>query len=533
MNMKTFRHRYTNTFKTLGWGLLLGAAFSSCAELDQSPLSSINKEAFYTNEAEVRSARYGVYSVFTEESMVGIYNDGMIFINDLQSEYARRGTANSADIAELGNFAYTPANLFVEGTWKLHYDGINRANVLIDKIEANGNLDSQLKLNYAGTAKFLRAFFYFDLIRFYGDVPLVLHSGEGEGLPRTSQDMVYRQVVADLQDAEKISPGFAKFSSDVSPLAATTLLAKVYLNWAQAGTEYSQAHQTELYQKAADKADEVITSGKYALLDKFIDNWSLDKKDGEELIFTVEHKYGVNRNITGHCVFSTGFSNSKLPVIAALDNRLYDHWDSGDQRRDASLTKRLYDPSAGSYFDFDRIRFRKYIDTLYMADYSAPYISGQNTSSSVLRYSEVLLIKAEAENELNGPTEQAYDAVNQVRRRAYWNPYLNKQNAPTDGTSLELSGLSQEQLRQAVRAEYKKEFLMEGTRWFDLKRWHILVTTIKENVPSADLKYKNISPKHYYLPIPSSQIKLNPNLTQNWGYMGETSDDPYTAKGWQ
>ena len=180
-----------------------------------------------------------------------------------------------------------------------------------------------------------------------------------------------------------------------------------------------------------------------------------------------------------------------------------------------------------------RLRFRKYIDTLYMANESAPYISGQNTSSSVLRYAEVLLVKAEAENELNGPTTAAYGALNDIRRRAYWNPYTNSQSQPSDGTPVELSGLSKEQFRKAIQDERYREFVTEGNRWFDLKRWHILVKTIKEKVPADDLKYKNITTRNYYLPVPEKQIELNPNLKQNWGYAGETSGDPYTALGWE
>ena len=168
-----------------------------------------------------------------------------------------------------------------------------------------------------------------------------------------------------------------------------------------------------------------------------------------------------------------------------------------------------------------------------MANESAPYISGQNTSSSVLRYAELLLVKAEAENELNGPTPAAYEALNAIRRRAYWNPYANSQNQPADGTPLEFSGLSKEQFRQAVQDERYREFVTEGNRWFDLKRWHILVKTIKEKVPADDLKYKNISTRNYYLPVPLTQIELNPKLEQNWGYAGETSGDPYAALGWK
>lgn len=506
---------------------------SSCADLDQTSISSIDKDDFYKSESDVKVALNGIYQTLTDGGMNAPWNDELIFLNDLQSEYARRGTANSAAITEIGNFAITPTNAFVETAWLYRYKAINRANILIDKVSGNQQLAEQVRNNYVRTAKFLRGLYYFDLVRLFGDVPLVIHDGEGEGEPRTNKDEVFQQIVEDLTDAEGITADFAKLTSEASSLAASGLLSKVYIIWAQTDSEYSKAHQSELYQKAIDAANKVINSGKYQLVDKFIDNWSLDKKEGPELIFTVEHKFGVNRNITGHCVFSTGFDNNKLPVIAAINNNLYYEFDKNDQRRDASVTLRLFDPAKSEYFDFERLRFRKYIDTLYMANESAPYISGQNTSSSVLRYAEVLLVKAEAENELNGPTSAAYEALNAIRRRAYWDPYTNSQNQPSDGTPLEYSDLSKDQFRQAIQNERYREFVTEGNRWFDLKRWHILVKTIKEKVPADDLKYKNISPRNYYLPVPETQIVLNPKLEQNWGYAGETSGDPYSALGWQ
>lgn len=513
--------------------LSAGLLLSSCTDLDQSSISSIDKDNFYQNESDIKVALNGIYQTLTDGGMNAPWNDELIFLNDLQSEYARRGTANSAAITEIGNFAITPNNAFVQTAWLYRYTAINRANILIDKVSNSQQLAETVRNNYVRSAKFLRGLYYFDLVRLFGDVPLVLHDGEGEGEPRTSKDLVYEQIVADLTEAEQITADFPKLSSEASSQAASGLLSKVYITWAQTDSEYSKVHQSELYQKAIEAANKVITSGKYQLVEKFIDNWSLDKKEGPELIFTVEHKFGVNRNITGHCVFSTGFTNEKLPVIAAINNNLYYEFDAHDQRRDASVTLRLYDPATGKDFDFERLRFRKYIDTLYMANESAPYISGQNTSSSVLRYAEVLLVKAEAENELNGPTAIAYEALNAIRRRAYWDPYTNNQNQPADGTPVELSGLSKEQFRKAIQDERYREFVTEGNRWFDLKRWHILVKTIKEKVPADDLKYKNITTRNYYLPVPEDQIVLNPKLKQNWGYAGETSGDPYTALGWE
>lgn len=545
--MKKIINHIKQNIKTLAWITLplvgVGGGFSSCADLEQTSLSDIDVNDFYQSESDLQVALNGVYQILTDREiageMHGIYNNELIYFNDLQSEYARRGKANSADIAEIANFAITPTNSFVESTWLVHYTGINRANILIDKAEANHGIDANVRQNVVRQAKFLRALFYFNLVRFYGDVPLALHDGEAEGAPRTAQDKVYEQIVADLIEAEQIPVGFSTLSSVVSGDAATGLLSKVYLWWAQADTEYSLANKDALYQKAVDAADKLISTGRHKLNEKFCDNWALDKKDNSELLFTAEHLFGVNRNVTGHCVFSTGFANgaNNYPVIAAVDNSVRNTFDVTDQRRDASVVEHLWNPYTQEDFQFERVRFRKYIDTLYMANFANAYESGQNTSSSVLRYAEVLLVKAEAENELNGPTNQAYNAINEVRRRAYYNPWEHRYNTPTDGTSIDLSGLTKEQFRAALQQERYREFLLEGTRWFDLKRWHILVKTIKERVNRDDeygaLKYKNISFKHYFLPIPTDQIALNPALKQNWGYDGETGTSTYEQKGWQ
>ena len=221
---------------------------TGCADLDQTSISSIDKDNFYQSEADVKVALNGVYQVLTDGSMNGPWNDELIFLNDLQSEYARRGTANSAAITEIGDFAITPTNAFVETAWLYRYKAINRANILIDKVNESA-LAEQVRNNYVRSAKFLRALYYFDLVRLFGDVPLVLHDGEGEGAPRSSKDEVYQQIVSDLTEAEGITADFPKLSSEASSPAASGLLSKVYITWAQTDTEYSKAHQNELYQK--------------------------------------------------------------------------------------------------------------------------------------------------------------------------------------------------------------------------------------------------------------------------------------------
>lgn len=518
--------------------LLTSHLFAGCADLDQTSISSIDRDDFYKSKQDVETAINGIYQEFTVDGFYGMFNNQSIYINDLQTDYVKAGAqTNSAHIRELSNFAIQPTNLFVGYAWEEHYTAINRANVVIDKLTEAAWLDEQSRQNYTNEARFLRALMYFNLVRYFGGVPIVVHDGEGEGAPRNSIDEVYEQIVSDFAAAESLPANYTTLDSRASSLAASALLSKVYLVWAQTLTEKGRANQREYYQKAIQYAQKVIDSGKYRLLDKFIDNWSVDKKNGAEHIFSIEHDRTINANITGHCTFATNWSNSE-PVLLATSDKYYLQTDPRDQRRDGSWAKRLYDPNTGSDFEFTIPRFRKYIDSLnYANPASSGNAAGQSTNTTIIRYAEVLLIKAEAENELNGPTQAAYDAINQVRRRAYWSPYHNIQYTPSDGSALELSGLSQSEFRERLREERRLEFVLEGQRWFDLCRWHILVKYVKANTPTdaetlgtKTTKVQNISKKNYLLPLPQDQIILNPNLEQNWGYSGETGDGPYGAE---
>ena len=518
--------------------LLASLLFTGCADLDQTSISSIDKDNFYQSKEDIETAINGIYQAFTIDGFYGMYNNQSIYFNDLQSDYVKAGAqTNSAHIRELSNFAIQPTNLFVGYAWKEHYMAINRANVVIEKVASASFLDDQRRQNYTNEARFLRGLVYFNLVRYFGGVPIILHDGEGEGAARNSVDEVYHQIVEDLTAAEGLPSDYTTLDGKASSLAASAFLSKVYLVWAQTSSPEGQSSQRDFYQKSVSHADKVINSGKYKLLDKFIDNWSVDKKNGAEHIFTVEHDRTINGNITGHCTFATNWSDSE-PVLLATSDKYYEQTDPKDQRRDGSWAKRIYNPNTGTDFEFTIPRFRKYIDSLNFANpASSGNAAGQSTNTVIIRYAEILLIKAEAENELNGPTDAAYDAINQVRRRAYWSPYLNIQNTPSDGSDLELSGLTQEQFRERLREERRLEFVLEGQRWFDLIRWHILVKYVKSNTPTdaetlgtKTTKIQNVSKKNYLLPLPQEQIILNPNLEQNWGYSGESGDGPYGAE---
>ena len=328
-------------------------AFSSCADLEQTSISSIDKDNFYKSKEDIETAINGVYQEFTVDGFYGMFNNQSVYINDLQTDYVKAGAqTNSAHIRELSNFAVQPTNLFVSYAWEEHYTAINRANVVIEKVTNASFLDEQTKQNYINETRFLRGFMYFNLVRYFGGVPIILNDGEGEGAPRNSVDEVYEQIVADLTAGENLPANYSTIDSKASSLAASALLSKVYLTWAQTSSDQGKANQAEYYSKAVQYTDKVINSGKYHLLDKFIDNWSVDKKHGPEHIFSIEHDRTINANVSGHCTFATNWSNAE-PVLITTSDKYYEQTDPRDQRRDGSWAKRLFDPNTGTDFVYN------------------------------------------------------------------------------------------------------------------------------------------------------------------------------------
>lgn len=516
---------------------LLSATVTGCVDLDQYPLSSIDVDSYYSTNEEVETAVNGIYSILTYGGFYGLYNNHTVYFDDLSTEYMKAGAnTNSAHIREIGNCAVQPNNQFVIDSWEWSYTGINRANIVIDQV-AVGPFTAQEKLRWQAEAKILRALHYFNLVRWYGDVPLVLHDGEGEGRGRDNVDVIYQQIVQDLQDGARLPETFdGSTEGRATRYTALGLLSKVYLTWAQTQSPLGEGQASAHYAQAIAYADSIIESGKFALEEEFLDNWAVDKKNGKESLFQVQHHLD---NVSGHCTFAMGFSDSEPVLIlqngTATDGSryvypAYERIDPRDQRKAGSFAKSLPLPDTyeedgtQSRFTFQVPVFRKYIDTINYT-LASPNMAGRSTNSSYLRYAEILLIRAEADNELNGPTASAIEALNQVRRRAYRHFPVTQASAD-DYTAAQLS--DQEHFRWALQRERFNEFVAEGQHWFDLVRWRILVKTVREGGDvSGSLKASNIGLKNYLFPLPQPQLTLNPNLTQNWGYSGETSGSPY------
>jgi starch-binding outer membrane protein, SusD/RagB family len=495
--------------------IIVAASFfvTSCNndDLNLEPKDAIVSSAFFKTTSDATSAITGVYASLTYwPDGISYYGCMHNYMADVAADYMTAGTHNSwPALTALGTKQITPTNEYIYSAWCQTYSGINRANVAIDNIpKVTG--DSALKVRLINEAKFIRAVFYFNAVRFWGPVPLVLHEPVSvkNNVPfRTPVDSIYAQIIRDLKDATNLPSSYVGDNlGRATSGAAKALLSSVYLT-------------LEDWTNAIKYAQEVKNGGYgYELNSVFYDNFDPKKKFGKESIFTGNFELGQNGS-TGsgsvliHCYWSNGFSNSATPFITLSDLKFYELYSSKDQRRDISMAKTMYNPKTNSVFVFTIPRLRKFIDTTIVLSST----SKATPNYPVIRYAGVLLQLAEAINEKSGPNAEAYEAINQIRRRAF------KYDITKPGSPVDLpAGLSKEQFRDTVRLERFKELTQEGTRWFDLVRWKIYVKSITAT------PYKGATPIiNYLFPIPQAERDVNPNITQNWGFDGATGPSPY------
>lgn len=495
----------------------------SCVKLDEVPKSSLTSSNFPLTDNDAIAATNGVYVPNY------VLSSSLDYMVDLTADYTQSGEdSRTSDGPTLSTLAYNEQNGTIGYVWGLIYQGVGNANQNIDNLTAS-NISEPLKTRLISESKFLRALYYFYIVQLWGDVPLVLHPSDGTAIKRDSVNKVYAQIVRDLKDATALPSSYSETTDKGRPTkgAAFGLLSKVYLTWAQVNGENLQ--NNDKLKKSVAYADSV--SG-YVLLDEFLDNWNTTKKYGPELLFTADHiagqfAAGDGFNHMCHCAFVTGFSQETPHLIISDTIQFYDSWDGRDQRKAGTYAKFLYNPTTNSVYRFNYPRYRKYIDTLNILTSATT----RSIDRSILRYADVLLIKAEASNELNhGPSADAYSAVNQVRYRAY-EKYIKANNLAA--TAFDYNGLSYSQFRDSIRLERLHELTYEQSRWFDLVRWRILKTTIttagsKSTETQLQAKNKNFNLRYYRFPIPQSEININPGLWQNWGYNGSTNN-PYDA----
>lgn len=393
----------------------------------------------------------------------------------------------------------------------------------MDGIEAV-EMDVAKKDAYKAEARFLRAHFYFYLIEFYGGVPIYLTTPtveEAKTITRSSKEDVLKVIYEDLDFAiEKLAD--KPYDGHCVKASALALKSRVLLH-------------NEQWEDAAKLAKQVMDNTNFSLSENYMDIWDAQKQENNpEIIFSVKYLnpdfsqpfYGAD--IVFNWWHSTGPLEYIINTYECLDGKdisespLYDPEHPYDNR-DPRLRWCNYvdmDPwyygqdvlgdgvkrwrpgfSGGDNAPATDFLLKKFNNESY---FPISYSTKTDYDAVLIRYAEVLLMYAEAQNEGAGPDQSVYDAVNAVRER------VGMPQLPT--------GLSKEQMREKIRKERRIELAYEGKRYMDLKRWKIAHDIIPTVVNPGGTTRTFENPKHYLFPIPQSEIDINGNLEQNPGY---------------
>ncbi|MFT3702088.1 MAG: RagB/SusD family nutrient uptake outer membrane protein [Agriterribacter sp.] len=472
--------------------------FFSCNKLDENPSSIIVVSQFYKTQSDALAAVAATYSTLNTDAAndFPMYGRNLNLLTGNGSDDQIFSPSNTnPDVRALGTTTYVPANDRIRKNWQQHYFGISRANVAIDNIP-NISFDTTLRSRLVREAKFIRGLIYFNIVRLWGDAPLILHDPTSTDVnalkvERTPKEQIYAQIIADLTDATNLPKTYTGADKGrATSGAAHALLAKLYVtrkNWDAALTELR----------------EVINGGYgYDLFENYKDAFQKPTKNGKEHIFSVQFETNLGAKNSSQSLSSSNFSSfnpAVYPGDQPSDSSLYLLFDNSDTRRDVTFFTTLTNAANGQVVNFGAARFAKFID------FALTPLTNQSQSGinfPVIRYADILLLYAETLNEINGaPTQEAYDAINRVRERVHISDLPE--------------GLSQDEFREAVFLERRKEFIQEGNRWFDLSRrgGTYLYDALKKFPAKTGAAVKDT-----LYPIPQSEIDLNSKLTQNPGW---------------
>ncbi|CAM4160615.1 Starch-binding associating with outer membrane [Pedobacter westerhofensis] len=486
--------------------LVLTGTFTGCKKyLDEDNRSNYTQENYFQTSDQAQAAINNLYaSLRTITDGTGTYGESPYMMLEFPTGLANTEVGQSQYNNTLRTLSANADNNYFYVWWANSYNAIANANLAIERIPAI-NMDATLKKRMLGEAAFFRAFYYFHLVRIYGDVPLLLKSvnaSSPELYPeRAPQASVYDAIVSDLTTAEASGLPTADVSGKLNIGAVKSLLASVYLTMAGYPLQ-----KTENYQKAADKANEVITSGAYRLFTTYADLRNKANKNLGEFIFQNQYQVGINTSGVDQAFLPrsrkiTKFSDEVGAVTPAPE--FYNSYEAGDLR---AKEQQFYFSSYVSVLTGQTVSFgSQYIFKFF--DTEAASTAQSDLNWTFIRYPEVLLIYAEASNELGGPTQAAYNAVNLIRTRA---------QLPN------LSGLAQGTFREAIWREKYHELAYENKVWFDMVRTRKVYNPVSGQFDNftghAFPTGPVLTDKYLLFAIPSREINNNKKLTQNPGW---------------
>jgi len=473
---------------------LAALALPGCRDLlVEEPESFVTPDAFYRTAADADAAVLATYRLYSDINQWRNRTIGL----ESASDQGRVGPAETfADFRNTGNLNYDAATSVINGTWNTAYETITRANQVIARVPA-AQFDSARRAAIVGEAKFMRAFAYFDLVRLWGDVPVVTSPDQdGRTVRRAPVDSVYRQIIADAEDAARTLPLRQEGANNgrATRGAALTLLADVYLTRRE-------------WQRAADYARQVMDLGVYAMFPNYLQAFLPANENGQEHIFSFQAEGPASPVGSGFVAVyfprevgrGLGGGNGSLqPTQWHLNS-----YTPGDYRKDVSYRTNWQDVNGRVYNNLYPHVYK------YRPSQVTQFAQG-DVNTTVYRYPEVLLIAAEALNEL-GRTPEAVALVNQVRARARRGTGAESRAEPADLAP----SVTQAALRDLIYLERNWEMAHENKRWFDVVRrgQDYFMAQI-----GADPETTSLQPTDILWPIPQRELDLNPNLIQNPGY---------------
>lgn len=441
------------------------------------------------------------------------------FIGDVASDDALKGGENTGDMAaayDIENFKTNASNQLLLDYYRTQYQGISRCNLAIayiPDVAVDDTMDERLKQRLLGEAHFLRAYYYFRLVRLFGDVPMttepIVSSADWKNYPRVAKSKVYEQIISDLEIAEE-------------KLWRRAEVADEEVGIATKGAAQAMLLKVHLYNGNADAArqwgEKLLSSADYSLCSNYADNFTLEGENGPESLFEIQYMddpmsdygegYGFSRGTFTMVLIrsrSSAFGDTGWGFNKPTQN-LYDEFEAGDPRRDITIhtpTDEQIDTPEQEIYLGSRYLNRKYA----LLDAEGQYVKLSHhargpINNKQIRYADVLLMYAEACLASGVDVAKGEAALNEVRARV----------------GLDAVTLTWESLRH----ERRVELAMEGHRWFDLCRWGIAKQTMDayKATESAEARAEMaefIEGKHELMPIPAEEVRLG-GLTQNSGY---------------
>lgn len=477
--------------------LSVGSVFTSgCKKvLEVAPYSEFSPVNVTNSQSGIKALLYSAYQHYQgQPNMKDIIN-----VSEVTTDMAFNSGGNeNLYLTQFINFTWDPSMNQLQGfMWGPYYRTIRDANLVLENISAVPTTDAIKKL-YAAEAKFLRGLAYSYLYSWYGPVPLRLSSNTPKDMARATEAEMQAAIEKDLSEAaaDLPAPGTEELYGRATSGAAWALLTKFYLN-------------TKQWQKASEAADKVIALNYYQLFPEFKDMFKVENEKNREMIFVIPSRTEFD--------YGNWYAAGAMPPAFLYTDQLPEYrWKPTIQN--FATQYRLRDGLVNTFNPMDKryvLVVRTYVNTsgatvnlqsMPNNTRSLKYFDNNAIANShgndlpILRYADILLAKAEALNELNGPTQAALDLINQVRTRA---------NIPNltlaDATSKEV-------LRALILRERGWEFISEGKRREDLIRQDKFISLATQRGIVAAQQ------KHVRFPIPQSEIDANKLMVQNEGY---------------